>query len=308
MLKDFLKETPKTKPQKTKKAVEEEKIPSPPSPEVLEEEKEPHKKPIHSEENKNFFIDSLGRTLKKNELWFGNPGTGKSYLAHNTCKNLKEKGVIKDYAVVNCHEELTVMSLFKTTKTDEQGNWKFLKNKVFKMLTDNKREHYIIVADEFNTTPMSVMKSLQPIIDDSNADFVFEDKVYKKNPNIRFIMTMNHQDLGTSDLPQAIKDRLYPVFFEDLTYEMLSMRTGVPRKIIEKLEKIRNMFQHLGDLPEFHKSVRQLKELRGACGKQLRDYIVSQLALAHIEYNQAIDLSPEFKDIMESFDATEWGE
>lgn len=252
------------------------------------------------------FVNELNRPLKRAELWFGEPGSGKTTLAINTCDVLMQQGLIEDYTKIICHEDLNLMSLLKTTRTDEQGNWKFLPNKVFNMLTDEMQKRYIIILDEFNTLPMSVMKAMQPILDDTVGKFDFEDKVYDKNPNLFFILTMNHRDLGISELPIAIKDRLYPRLFQELSVKELSKRSGVPIHLIELLTKTRQMFEHLGDLPEFHKSVRQLKELYGADGDEVAFYMKSQLALAQIEYEEAIAMSPEFRNLCEEFERQDW--
>lgn len=270
-----------------------------------ETQEKPKKKvvPNVSEDNeKNLYVSTLERNLKRAELWFGDPGTGKTTLARTMFEEFKSQGLLEDYEVINAQEELTVMSLFKTTKTDENGNWKFIHNKFFKMLTDNSQARYGVIIDEFNTMPMSVMKSLQPIIDDTEGDFTFEEKTYTKNPNVFFIFTLNHNDMGISQIPIAIKDRVYPKYFDKLDVETLSKRSGVKKEIIEKLRRVRNMFEHLGDLPEFHKSVRQLKSLNGANAKQVKDYIISQLALANIDYEEAISISPEFEDLLEEFE------
>ena len=254
----------------------------------------------------NLFITSFSRPMKKAELWFGNPGNGKTTLATKICESFKEKGEIEDYAVVKCEEEMTVMSLLKTTKTNSDGDWMFTYNKIFKMLTDEMQKTYIIIMDEFNTMPMTVMKALQPIIDDTVGRFEFEDKTFEKNPNVNFIFTMNHNDLGISELPIAIKDRLYPKYFRPLDKKELEKRSGVPSKLIDLLGKIWNMFEHLGALPDFHNSVRQLKYLRGASREQVEDYVISQLELANIEYEQALNMSPEFENFLEEFENTQW--
>lgn len=257
---------------------------------------------------KDLFITDFGRTLKKAELWFGEPSNGKTTRAKVLCESFKEQGAIEDYSIINCDEEMTVMSMFKTSKTDEDGNWKFLHNRVFKMLTDELERTYIIVFDEFNLLPMSVMKATQPIIDDTVGNFEFEDKTFKKNPNVYFIATMNHDDIGTSELPTAVIDRFYPKYFPGLTINQLEERTKIPTKIIVLLEKIRHMFDHLGNIPPFHKSVRQLNYLRGATSQELKIYIESQLEFAKINYKEVIELSPEFDNLMEEFEKIEWGE
>ena len=287
----IVEEPPKVEPKKKKK-VEAPKVEAP--------------KPKSAK--KDLFVSSLSRHLKPVELWFGDPGTGKTTLARSIFQNLKESGELEDYVVVNAQEELTVMSIFKTTRTDEDGNWKFIHNAFFKMLTDKAQSRYGVIIDEFNTMPMSVMKSLQPIIDDTEGDFVFEEQTYTKNPNVYFIFTMNHNDMGVSQLPVAIKDRVFPKFFDALSDEVLAQRSGVTKELIDKLRRVRQMFSHLGDLPEFHKSVRQLKSLQGADGATVKEYIVAQLALAQIKYEEAIAISPEFHDLIKEFDDVKGGE
>jgi hypothetical protein len=269
--------------------------------------KEKKKAPRTTDQN-HYFVNEFERPLKKAELWFGNHSTGKTFLAHKTCDEFLESGKIDDYLVVNCHEDLTIMSLFKTIKTDEDGKWRFLPNKFFKFLTDELESRVFVIFDEFNTLPMSVMKALQPIMDDSEGEFEFEDKTYKKNPNINWILTMNHDDIGISSLPKAIIDRLRPKYFPDLTLEELEKRSGVPKRVIITLGKIRQMFEHLGDLPDFHKSVRQLINLRGANSNEMKDYIISQLELAHIPWEEAVSISPEFSSFIKEFDEIKWKE
>lgn len=257
---------------------------------------------IKKELSKNLFMEDFGRDLKRAELWFGNPATGKTFAARRIADAFKEKGFIEDYVVVNCHEEMTVMSILKTTKTDEAGNWKFLLNRTFNVITDNLQKPYIVIFDEFNLLSMSVMKALQPILDDTEGSFEFEDKRYQKNPNVFFIMTMNHKDIGTSTIPDAVLDRTFPKFFKDLTTDLLAERSGVPQKFIELMEKIHRMFAHLGNLPEFHKSVRKLKNIIGLNKEQFKDYIISELELANIEWADVVRISPEFENFIDEFE------
>lgn len=252
------------------------------------------------------FVEEFQRELRKVELWLGNPGTGKTYLAKQVAQRMKDQGVIDDYVVINCHEELTVMSILKTTKTDAEGNWAFILNRVFHMITDKAQKRYLVIFDEFNTLSMSVMKALQPILDDSDGEFDFEEHTYTKNINVQFVLTINHGDIGTSMLPDAIVDRTFKEFFDDVDYDQLSERSGIPTRVIKLIEQVREMFAHLGELPEFHKSVRRLKDIYGLSGKQLKKYIVSELELAHIEWKEAVGASPEFENLIDEFDLIKW--
>lgn len=247
------------------------------------------------------FSQELGRNLRKFELWFGNPSTGKTTYARRLAQSLKDSGQIDDFIVLNSHEDLTVMSLFKTTKTDDNGAWKFLFNRFFQMITDDARRRYIIIIDEINVQPMSVLKAQQPILDDTEGTFDFEEKTYIKNPNVFFIATMNHRDIGTSTIPDAIKSRAFPVFFKDLTNEELEKRTSVPAKFIDILKRIYDMFKDLGQIHPFYNDVRQLKNMLGLSPEAFRDYIIAQLEFANIDYTQVITLSPEFDNLIKEY-------
>ena len=247
------------------------------------------------------FATEMNRNLRKFELWFGNPSTGKTTYARKLAQSLKDAGQIDDYIVINSHEDLTVMSLFKTTKTDDNGAWKFLFNRFFQMLTDDAKRRYIIIIDEINTQPMSVLKAQQPILDDTEGTFDFEEKTYTKNPNVFFIATMNHRDVGTSTMPDAIKSRAFPVFFKDLSNEELEKRSSVPAKFIDILKRIHDMFKDLGQVHPFYNDVRQLKNMLGLSTQDFRNYIIAQLEFANVDYATVISISPEFDNLVKEY-------
>jgi MoxR-like ATPase len=252
------------------------------------------------------FMSTFNRPMRKAELFFGNPSTGKTTFAKRMAQSLVDAGAIKDFAVINGHEEMTVMSTLKTTTTDENGVWKFLVNKIFRMLTDELRERYIIIIDEINTLAMSVLKAFQPILDDTEGTFEFENKTYNKNPNVFFIATMNHKDVGTSPLPKAIKSRFFPVFFKDLDNVELSKRTNVPVAFLDLLKRVYDMFSPLGDVHEFFNDVRQLKNMAGLSREQFKDFITSHLELANIDWQAAVSISPEFDNILNEYSNIKW--
>jgi hypothetical protein len=248
----------------------------------------------------NLFVGDFNRDLRKTELWFSNPGVGKTTMFRKICSEWKQNGKIQDYIVVNCHEDLNVQSLFKTTTT-EGSDWVFLFNNLFKAITDNMQKDYVIVFDEFNLLPMSVQKGLQPILDDTVGEFDFENNTYQKNPNLNFILTINHRDVGVNRLADAIMDRAFPVFFKDLPKETIAIRTKLPLTFIDLIERIYQMFANVGDLQPFHRSVRQLNYLHGLTKEQFKDYLISHLELAGIEWEQITRLSPEFDNALEEF-------
>ena len=253
------------------------------------------------------YVNAFARPLRKAELFFGNPSTGKTTFAKRLAQHLLDTGAIDDYTVIHAHEEMTVMSMFKTTTTDnETGAWKFIQNKFFKMLTDELQKRYVVIIDEINTLIMSVLKAFQPIADDTEGTFEFEGQVYRKNPNVFFIATMNHKDVGTSPLPKAIKSRFFPVFFKDLDTTELSKRTQVPAQFLDLLKRVYDMFSPLGDVHEFFNDVRQLKNMVGLSREQFKDFITSHLELANIDWQAAVSVSPEFSNILDEYSNIKW--
>jgi nucleoside-triphosphatase THEP1 len=259
-----------------------------------------------TKEPQNLFVSDFNRPLRKVEMWFSNPGVGKTTLFRKLGNSWLNNGTIDDFIVVNCHEDLNVQSLFKTTTT-QGSDFVFLFNNLFNAITDNMQKQYLIVFDEFNLLPMSVQKGLQPILDDTIGDFDFENNTFTKNPNINYIITLNHKDIGVNRIADAIIDRVYPVFFKDLSQENVAIRTQFPIDFIRLLERVYNMFAPYGDIDTFHKSVRQLNNLHGLSREQFKEYIISKLEFGGIEWEQVISLSPEFENILDEYENIQKG-
>lgn len=169
-------------------------------------------------------------TLPRVSMFFGPPDTGKTTAAINIAKDCGVKMLFK-----MCGEALNLETLFSDFKLVD-GKPAFLESLAIKFITGMDR--CMIVIDEFNTLLTGVMKTFQPIMDDTSTTFEYNGVIYTKNMNCKFIVTLNNKDKGISVMPDAIISRALLTPFEAATPSMISKWTGVDLAWVTNLQSI----------------------------------------------------------------------
>lgn len=188
--------------------------------------------------------------LPRVSMFIGQPDTGKTYMAE---KIAKDCGLVPLFKM--CRDNLNLETLLEDFKLVD-GKPVFEESLAIKMLSDNDR--HIIILDEFNTLLTGVMKTLQPIFDDTSTTFEYRGKIYNKNMNCKFIVTLNDKDKGISIVPDAILSRSHLRWFEPVTPATVSKWTNVPLAWVDTLYQI---YKALGLLNVFGtRQVRMLKQ------------------------------------------------
>jgi hypothetical protein len=82
------------------------------------------------------------------------------------------------------------------------------------------------------------MKTLQPLLDNTSKTFEYKGKVYNKNLNCKFILTLNDKDKGISVIPDAILSRSKIVYFEPADIDTIANWTGCPKPFVEQAAKL----------------------------------------------------------------------
>lgn len=189
--------------------------------------------------------------LPRVSIYVGKPDTGKTYSA---IKYAEDLGI--PYLFIMARETLTLETLLQDF-TVIDGKPVFKESLAIKMLSDPDNKPAIIIVDEFNTTPTGIMKTLQPIFDDTSKTFEFNGTIYKKNLNCKFILTLNDRDKGISIIPNAILSRSYVKYFNTIDANTLSKWTGIH---IDKVKQYERLYELLGLSSIF--GSRQLKILK----------------------------------------------
>ena len=195
-------------------------------------------------------------TLPRVSMFIGQPDTGKTYLAQQIAKDCGIEPLF-----VMCRDNLNLETLLEDFKLVD-GKPAFEESLAIKKLSGT--EPCIIIFDEFNTLLTGVMKTLQPIFDDTSTTFEYRGKVYNKNMNCKFIVTLNDKDKGISIVPDAILSRCNLRFFEPVPTTKLAQWTGVP---VEKINILFNVYKILGMLNIF--GSRQVKMLHAMTDRTL---------------------------------------
>ena len=106
----------------------------------------------------------------------------------------------------------------------------------------------LIIIDEFNTLLTGVMKTLQPLLDTTSKTFEYKGKIYKKNLNCKFILTLNDKDKGISIIPDAILSRSKIIYFDQPDTDTLASWS---KQTKEYVANVYNAYKTLGLLSLF---------------------------------------------------------
>lgn len=188
-------------------------------------------------------------TLPRVSMFIGQPDTGKTYKAQEIAQEYNIKPIF-----LMCRDNLNLETLLEDFILVD-GKPQFKESLAIKAMsgTDNA----IIILDEFNTLLTGVMKTFQPIFDETSSTFVYRGKEYTKNLNCKFIVTLNNKDKGISIIPDAILSRCYVKWFEPVSTITLSNWTGLD---INWVNNIYQIYKLLGALNIF--GSRQLRIIK----------------------------------------------
>lgn len=195
----------------------------------------------------NSNVDLFDR-LPRCSMFIGQPDTGKTYTAIQIAKDCGIVPLIK-----MCNEDMNLETFMKDFKLVD-GNPVFTESLALKLLTGNEKS--IIIMDEWNTMGTGAMKTMQPILDDTSTHFEYNGKLYQKNMNCKFIVTLNDKDKGISIVPDAILSRCTLRWFEPVPTSTIAKWTNTDLKWVNTLFQI---YKVLGLLNVF--GTRQVKML-----------------------------------------------
>ena len=210
--------------------------------------------------------------LPRVSMFVGQPDTGKTYKAIKIAEELGIEPIFK-----MCNDSVNLETLLKDFVLRD-GKPSFEESLTIQALSGD--EPAIIILDEFNTLLTGVMKTLQPLFDDTSTHFEYAGKIYKKNPNCKFIVTLNDKDKGISVIPDAILSRCAITYFDPVDLSTLSKWTGYD---LTYVTHVYNIFKTLGILNIF--GTRQLKILRDIDLKQRTQHLIGLCVLRNLDAN-----------------------
>jgi adenylate kinase family enzyme len=217
---------------------------------------------INAQEAKKIESKDLFGTLPRVMMFVGQPDTGKTYLAEQIAK---ECGITPLFKM--CRDNLNLETLLEDFKLVD-GKPMFEESLAIKMMSDPNKGKYILILDEFNTLLTGVMKTFQPIFDDTSTTFEYRGKIYNKNMNCKFIVTLNDKDKGISVVPDAILSRVELRWFDPTPTTTISNWTKVD---IEWVNKLFDVYKILGLTSIF--GTRQIKILNGKTSDKIKNHL-----------------------------------
>jgi len=204
----------------------------------------------------------LFSTLPRVSMFVGQPDTGKTFKAFEIAKQC---GVTPLF--IMCRDNLNLETLLENF-TLVDGKPHFLPSLAIQMMSDKEKKKYIIILDEYNTLLTGVMKTTQPIFDDTSTTFEYRGVIYEKNMNCKFIVTLNDKDKGISIVPDAILSRVEMTFFDPVPTSTIAKWTNVN---IEWINNLFNIYKVLGLTNIF--GTRQIKILSGKSIDRIKNHL-----------------------------------
>lgn len=195
---------------------------------------------------KTFIAPDVAKTnatfddLPRCTIFVGQPDTGKTYKAQQIASDFNVPHIL-----IMARDNLNLETLLEDF-TLVDGKPVFKESLAIKMLSGT--EPGIIIIDEFNTLLTGVMKTLQPLLDNTSKTFEYKGKIYNKNLNCKFILTLNDKDKGISIIPDAILSRSKLVYFDQPDLNVLAQWSGKP---VEYVQNAYNLYKALGLLSLF---------------------------------------------------------
>jgi hypothetical protein len=168
--------------------------------------------------------------LPRCTIYVGQPDTGKTYQAQKLAEDLNVNSLL-----IMARDNLNLETLLEDF-TLVDGKPVFQESLAIKMLSGT--ECGIIIIDEFNTLLTGVMKTLQPLLDTTSKTFEYKGKIYNKNLNCKFILTLNDKDKGISVIPDAILSRSYIKYFTQPDTKTLAQWSGKPQEFVNDLAEL----------------------------------------------------------------------
>lgn len=178
------------------------------------------------------------KDLPRCTVFVGQPDTGKTYKAQQLASDYNVNHIL-----IMARDNLNLETLLEDF-TLVDGKPVFKESLAIKMLSGT--EPGLIIIDEFNTLLTGVMKTLQPLLDNTSKTFEYKGKVYKKNLNCKFILTLNDKDKGISVIPDAILSRSKIVYFNQPSIQTLANWSGQTEQYVQTVYDVYKTLGLLG--------------------------------------------------------------
>ena len=193
-------------------------------------------------------VNTTFNDLPRCTIYVGQPDTGKTFQAQQIASKYNVPHIL-----IMARDNLNLETLLEDF-TLIDGKPIFKESLAIKMLSGT--EPGLIIIDEFNTLLTGVMKTLQPLLDTTSKTFEYKGKIYTKNLNCKFILTLNDKDKGISIIPDAILSRSKIVYFDQPDISTLAKWSNQTEQYVQAAYDV---YKALGLLSLF--GTRQIKVL-----------------------------------------------